>query len=244
MLKKLYEKNETLFAVAWIISYCMLASIGDNLSKSIGILKICSLPILLVLSAIMLIFVKKNQLHIKYGLCKSKISTSKMLYYIPLIVLMTVNLWNGFSLNGTPLEIVLFILSMFCVGFLEEMIFRGFLFNAMVEGGVKSATIVSSVTFGLGHIMNLINGSGAELLPNLLQVIYAIAIGYTFVMIYCRTTSLIPCIITHGIFNAMGAFANRISLTAQKRIITSSLIAIVAIGYALYITFAVEDKKE
>ena len=33
-------------------------------------------------------------------------------------------------MNGSPLETVLYILSMFCVGFLEEMIFRGFLFNA------------------------------------------------------------------------------------------------------------------
>ena len=85
-----------------------------------------------------------------------------MLFYIPLIVLLTVNLWYGVAMNTSPLEMVLYILSMLCVGFLEEMIFRGFLFQAMVKDGVKSAIIVSSVTFGIGHIVNLINGSGAD----------------------------------------------------------------------------------
>ena len=133
---------------------------------------------------------------------------------------------------------------MFCIGFLEEMIFRGFLFNAMVKDGVKSAIIVSSVTFGLGHIMNLVNGSGAELLPNILQVIYAIAIGFTFVMIYYKTKSLFPCIITHGIFNALSIFANKTAITSQGRITTAALIAIIAVAYALYIAFMIKEKKQ
>ncbi len=244
MMKKLYEKSEIGFAVAWIIAYCVFASIGDNLSASIGVLKIVSLPILIVLSVILFLFVKKNQLLSKYGLCKSEISASKMLFYIPLIILLTANLWNGFAMNASPLEIILYILSMFCVGFLEEMIFRGFLFNAMVKDGVKSAIIVSSVTFGIGHIMNLVNGSGAELLPNLLQVIYAIAIGFTFVMIYYKTKSLFPCIITHSIFNALSVFANKTAITSQRRIISCALIAIIASAYALYITFMIKEKKQ
>ena len=244
MMKKLYEKNEVWFAVAWIIAYCVLSSIGDNLSASIGVLKIITLPILIVLSVILFLFVKKNQLLTKYGLCKSEIPASKMLFYIPLIVLMTVNLWNGFAMNASPLEMILYILSMFCIGFLEEMIFRGLLFNAMVKDGVKSAIIVSSVTFGIGHILNLVNGSGAELLPNILQVMYAIAIGFAFVMIYYKTKSLFPCIITHGIFNALSIFANKTEITSQGRIITSVLVAIIAGAYALYITFMIKEKKQ
>ena len=65
----------------------------------------------------------------KYGLCKPQLSASNMLFYFPLIFLLTANFGNGVTLNGSPLETVLYILSMFCEGFLEEMIFRGFLFN-------------------------------------------------------------------------------------------------------------------
>lgn len=166
-----------------------------------------------------------------------------MLYYIPLLVLLTANLWYGAAMNLSPLETVLYILSMFCVGFLEEMIFRGLLFKAMVKNGVRSAIIVSSVTFGIGHIVNLINGSGAELLPNLLQVVYAIAIGFAFVMIYCRTKSLLPCILTHGIFNGLSAFANEAAMTPQREIVSGILLAVIGGGYALYLGLAVKEDK-
>lgn len=244
MIRKLYEKSEILFAVTWIITYCVLTSIGDNMSASVGVSKSITLPIVLVLTTILYLFVKKNGLSEKYGLCKPQVSASKMLYYIPLIILMTVNLWQGIRLNFSTLETILYVLSMICIGFLEEMIFRGFLFNAMVKDGVKSAIIVSSVTFGIGHIMNLVNGSGAELLPNLLQVIYAIAIGFAFVMIYYKTKSLFPCIVTHGLFNGASAFANKAAITSQNRIVTAILIAIIAGAYALYIILVVNDKEK
>ena len=241
MLKKLYAKSEIWFAVAWIIAYVVLASTGDNISADLGISKIITLPILVALSAGLYFFVRKNGLIGKYGLCKPQISAAKMLFYIPLIVLLTANLWYGVALNQTPLETVLYILSMFCVGFLEEMIFRGLLFQAMARDSVKSAMIVSSVTFGIGHIVNLINGSGAQLLPNLLQVMYAMAVGFGFVMIYRRTKSLMPCIITHSVFNGLSAFANEAVMTPQRQILSGILLAVIAGGYALYLALAVEE---
>ena len=241
-MEKLYKKSEIWFAVTWIIAYVVLASTGDNISADIGILKIVTLPILIILSVMLFLFVKRNGLSKKYGLCKSEIPASKMLYYIPLLILLTANLWYGVAMNVSPLETVLYILSMLCVGFLEEMIFRGFLFNAMAKDGVKSAIIISSVTFGIGHMVNLFNGSGAELLPNLLQVIYAVAIGFTFVMIFCKTKSLIPCILTHSIFNSLSAFSNEAVMTLQKQIVSGIIITIISGGYALYIALAVKEK--
>ena len=243
MIKKLYAKSEIWFAVAWIIAYVVLASTGDNISADLGIDKIVTLPILITLSAILYFFVRKNGLAEKYGLCKPQLPNPKMLFYAPLLVLLTANLWYGIGMNLTPLETVLYILSMFCVGFLEEMIFRGLLFQAMAKNGVKSAIIVSSVTFGIGHIVNLFNGSGAELLPNLLQVMYAVAIGFAFVMIYCRTKSLIPCILTHSIFNGLSAFANEAAMTPQRELISGILLAVLGGGYALYLTLVVKEDK-
>ena len=243
MLKKLYEKSEIWFAVAWIIAYVVLASAGDNISAGLGIEKLVTLPILIAMSAVLYFFVRKNGLAEKYGLCKPRLSAAKMLYYIPLLVLLTANLWYGVALNRSPVETALYILSMFCVGFLEEMIFRGLLFKAMAKNGVRSAVIVSSVTFGIGHIVNLFNGSGAELLPNLLQVVYAIAIGFAFVMIYCRTKSLLPCILTHSIFNGLSAFVNEAAMTPQREIISGILLAVIGGGYALYLGLAVKEDK-
>ena len=243
MLKKLYEKSNIWFAVAWIIAYCVLMSVGDSLSQMLGVQKSVTLPIALLLSVILFTFLKKNGLCEEYGLCPSKTSARAMLYYLPVFLMLTANLWFGVTLNYGALETVLYILTMFGVGFLEEVIFRGLLFGAMKKENLTSAIIVSSVTFGIGHIINLVNGSGADLLPNLLQVIYATAAGFMFVMMYYRGKSLILCIAAHGLFNASSVFAND-SLTNEQRILSCILLTVITGGYATYLALAGREKRE
>jgi membrane protease YdiL (CAAX protease family) len=217
-------------------------SLGDFVSQIVGIEKSITFVIGLALTLILLLFLKKNKLFKDYGFCLSSVSHKSMLYYIPLLVMLSANLWYGVSLNYTILETVIYILTMLCVGFLEEAIFRGLLFEAMRKDNQKIAIIVSSVTFGIGHIINLINGSGAELLPNLLQVIYATSAGFMFVMIYCKSKSIFTCIISHGLFNSLSAFSNETSLTTKNQIISSILLTLITSAYAIYLAFAI--KKE
>ncbi len=233
-MKKLYEKSKLGFALAWISAYCVLASLADNLSLSVGIEKLFTLPTLIILSAVALIFIKSSGALSKYGLCPPAVAPARMLYYAPLIILLTVNLWWGFDMNLSLPETALYIPSMLFVGFLEEIIFRGFLLDAMLKSNPKSAVAVSSITFGIGHIINLINGSGAELLPNLLQVVYAVAAGFMFVMIYCKSKSLVPCIITHGVFNALSVFSAQTGTFEQ--IISAVAITAISASYAIYLT--------
>lgn len=240
-MKRLYDKSRIWFAVAWIVAYCVLMSVGDALSSMIGVEKSVTFAIGIALSFVLLFFLKKNELFAEYGLCKPKASAKSMLFYIPIFVMLTANLWYGVTANYGFLESVLYILTMFCVGFLEEIIFRGLLFEAMKKDSIKAAIVVSSITFGIGHIINLINGSGAELLPNLLQVIYATAAGFMFVMMYYKSGSMIVCIVAHGLFNALSAFANEANATQEMRILTAILLAVITGGYAVYI--AVTMKK-
>lgn len=244
MLKKLYDKSRIWFAVAWIIAYCVLLSVGDSLSAVIGVEKSVTLVVGLLLSAVLLIFLYKHGLFAKYGLCRPKIPTRSMLFYAPILVMLTVNVWYGVTMNYGIAETMLYILSMLCVGFLEEVIFRGLLFVAMRKDSEKAAIIVSSLTFGIGHIINLINGSGAELLPNLLQVIYATAAGFMFVMIYLKTDSLLVCIAAHGIFNALSVFADEAGATAEMRILTAIALTVITGAYAVYIALKVKQKNE
>ena len=241
-MKKLYEKSEIWFAVAWIIAYCVLLSVGDNISVSLGVINVATFPIALLLSVVLFLFLKSNGLLERYGLCKSKVPAAKMLFYIPVLVMLTANLWHGFGIYVSPLEAVCYALTMLCVGFLEEVIFRGLLFNAMRKDGVKSAIIVSSLTFGIGHIVNLFNGSGAELLPNLLQVVYATAAGFMFVMIYYKTESLIVCIVAHGVFNALSVFVNEAAVTDMMRILSCVFLIVVCGGYGAYIARGVRNE--
>ena len=129
---------------------------------------------------------------------------------------------------------------MLCVGFLEELIFRGFLFRAMCKDNVKSAIIVSSITFGIGHIVNLLNG--AELLSTLLQVCYAIAIGFLFTIIVYYGKSLIPCILCHSIVNSLSVFA--VESDNLLDIITAIVIIVVSLTYTLWIIKTERTKKE
>ncbi len=243
-MKKLYEKSELSFSIIWIVAYCVLMSVGDGISAELGINKIVTLPVALLMSAVLFFFIKRNGFGERYGLCKPKASAKEMLYYIPLAALLLANVIHGFKINMSLAEAALYIITMLCVGFLEEIIFRGMLFKAMTKNGLKSAVIVSSITFGIGHIINLFNGSEAELLPNILQVIYAMAAGFMFVMIFLRSGSLIPCIALHGIFNALSVFSDESVLTMTDRIISCIFLVAVSGLYGGYLAVGLKKKRE
>lgn len=235
MLKRIYDKSKILFAVMWIIAYCVLMSAADALSAAVGMEKSVTLAIGLGLSVVLFVFLKKHALLAEYGFCRSGVPARSMLYYIPVCLMLSANLWYGVTCHYGITETVLYILSMFCVGFLEEVIFRGLLFGAMRRDSLQSAIIVCSITFGIGHIINLFNGSGAELLPNLLQVVYAAAAGLMFVMLFLKTGSIVGCIVIHGIFNALSAFADDSAVTPGRQILTCVLLTVITGGYALYL---------
>ena len=135
-------------------------------------------------------------------------------------------------MNASVSETVLFILSMLCVGFIEEVIFRGFLFKAMCKDNVNLAIFVSSITFGMGHIINLLNGR--ELIPTLLQICYATAIGFLFTIIFYKGKSLWPCIIAHGVFNSLSNFSIK-NYSLMSDVISAAILCIICVGYALWI---------
>lgn len=231
-MNKLYKKSEIWFAISWIIVYVVGTSIADELSRLVGIEKVFSVPYLLAMSIVVIVWMRKNGLFERFGLCKTDIGANKFLYYIPLVLLVSCNFWCGLSKNGSWAEFALYAASMLCVGFLEEVIFRGFLFRAMEKDGVRSAIAVSSVTFGIGHIINLFNGSGAELLPNACQVVSAIAIGFLFVVIACRGKTIVPCILAHQFINVSSFFVNEGMMTDGIRITQSIIICVIAVAYA------------
>jgi len=127
-------------------------------------------------------------------------------------------------------------LTMINVGFIEEIIFRGFLFKMMEKDNVKSAIIISAITFGIGHIVNLLNG--AELIPTLIQICYAISIGYLFVIIFYKSKSLIPCIITHCLVNSLSIFNIENIISSY---VAPTFLIIVPIVYAIYINKNIKE---
>lgn len=239
-MKKLFEKSEIWFAVMWIIIYVVGFSTADGISESIGIPKLVTAVFSLAMSAVLFFFVKKNDLMAYFGLCKLQGSSRKYLYFLPLILISSVNFWNGVSCNGAAVEAILFVISMLCVGFLEELIFRGFLFRAMCRDNVKTAIVVSSLTFGFGHIVNLLRG--AELAETLSQLIYASAIGFCFTVVFYVGKSIIPCIIAHAVVNSTSYFAVTEDMSRIIPLVSTVIITVVSVGYGVYLLRSV--KKE
>lgn len=125
---------------------------------------------------------------------------------------------------------------MLCVGFLEEVIFRGLLFKAIAKDNIKSAIVISSVTFGIGHIINLFNGSGMDLVGNLCQIGFAIAVGFLLVTIFYRGGSLLPSILFHSAINTLGTFANDTSLTTEMHLLHLAILIVITVAYTLILT--------
>jgi len=233
-MEKLFEKHETLFCIVLIVvyilvnSYCM-QNFGIEDYRSTIINTIFSIALI-----ILMIILKRTSY---YGLTKVT-NLKKYLYFIPLFLIVSVNLWNGVNINNSTSEIIFHILTMINVGFIEEIIFRGFLFKMMAKDNIKSAIIISAITFGIGHIVNLLNG--ADLIPTLMQICYAISIGYLFVIIFYKSKSLIPCIITHSLVNSLSIFniENSISLY-----VSSVFLIIVPFVYAIYINKNIKEQE-
>ena len=225
-MQKYFEKHETAISILLIViyiltnSFCM-QNFGETDYRSVIVNSILSLTVIL--------FIVKNKLGEYYGLTKFP-KFKEFLYFIPLLILMSVNLWSGVHINNTPAEITLYILFMICVGFLEEIIFRGFLFKMMAKDNVNTAIIVSSLTFGIGHIINLFNG--ADLIPTLIQVCYAVAGGYLFVIIFQKGKSLWPCIIAHATINALSIFGIENEVSTY---IAPIFLILISVSYAMYL---------
>ena len=201
-MMKLYQKSELAFAIACIVGYVLitgnLRTLGDDSpAMAIG---------LLAIALALLLFVRKNGLQAKYGLDRWARNSRQMLYFVPLWIVSSGNLWGGISPNYQGLGLVCAMVSFALVGFVEELIFRGFLFKAMLKDGKSGqAIVISSITFGAGHIVNLLTGHA--LVETLTQIVFAVAIGFIFTMVYYKCGSLLPLIVAHSVIDVFSVFA-------------------------------------
>ena len=234
-MKKLYEKSEITFAILWIVIY----TVGmGTLKNNFGLDSLLQMLGLIVLSAAMFLFVKRNGLMEKYGLAGWAKNSKAMLWFIPLWLLSCLNLFSGFSPDYPVPGLIYAAVSMTLIGFVEELLFRGFLFKAMLrDGNVKAAVIVSSVTFGLGHILNLLTGQ--DLIETLNQVVFAVAVGFVFTLVFYKSGSLLPGILAHSFIDASSVFASDEG-SQLLNMILHIVIIVVSLAYCLYLAKRVE----
>lgn len=221
-MKRIYEKNELLFAILWILVYC---AVSIPIRGAWGDESPAMLAALALLAAGILAFVKSCHLEEKYGLVKWTGSAGDYFFFIPVLILTTGNLWGGVRAAYSGIAQVFAVGSMLLVGFIEELIFRGFLFRSLLQrDSAPVAITISAVTFGIGHIVNLLAGQGD--LETLLQVFFAVAWGFLFTFVFYKSGSLWICILAHGlvdVFSKFGAYE-----TNSEYLYTAAVIAVSA----------------
>lgn len=234
-MKKLYEKNQVLFAVLWIIVYCAFTiPFRGSEQRNSSPWMLLALIILTVGAAA---FICANGLQKRYGFTGWRRYARRCLYYVPMLVLATGNLWGGVGLQYQGLAQVCAVLSMLLIGFVEEVLFRGFLFRALLEKrGEKPAIIVSAVTFGIGHIVNLLAGQAN--METICQVFFAIAWGFIFTYAFYKGGSLWPCILVHSLVDAASMFSSADPVSQAVRVsdwVYMGATILVGIAYCLYL---------
>jgi len=93
--------------------------------------------------------------------------------------------------------LLLFLAAASLVGFVEETYFRGMMLQVLLRRGPWQAVIISSLLFGIMHLLNV--AGGANLVATLLQVVYAVAIGLMYAALALRTRTILPLIVIHGL---------------------------------------------
>ena len=227
-MRKFYENKPVLFAVLWIVAYVVLmaplrGSYGDgSLQMLLGLVAISAA----MLSVIRLLGIEKE-----LGMTRWLQNGKKLFWLLPMWVLSTGNLWGGAGLRYDGITTVMAVLSFLLVGVAEEIVFRGFLFNGMKKtGSLTVAIVVSAVTFGMGHIVNLLTGHATA--ETLVQMVFAVAWGFLLTFAYLKGGSLLPCIVIHGLIDVFSVFARDNEVAHWAYVIATVAVAVV---YCLYL---------
>ncbi len=102
-------------------------------------------------------------------------------------------------LPGVQIESIVYVtwvlLIALMVGFAEENIFRGLMLQAIKPLGHWRAAIITALLFGLTHVMNTLTGK--NLLDSMMQIGYAVAIGFAYAALALKKDGLWLLILAH-----------------------------------------------
>lgn len=235
MLYHLYKQKAVLHSLVWLIAYLILNTVADNYAGIAGIDPyIFSAVPNLLLAVICFIYLLRTNIRGEIGLLtKPTERPSTMLFYVPLLVLPFLNLLYGIN-NEISTAKLLALFAMFAgVGFMEEVIFRGLMFQALIKKWNRYVVVIFiSLTFGIGHIVSMvaIDQSAAD---TVLQIINATIVGFLFMTVILASGNLTICIITHILYNFIASIS-LVSSTDTNIILISFFVTLLYFAYLLW----------
>lgn len=176
---------------------------------------------------------------------KSKPFLKPFLIVLPALAISIYNFpfiayFSGNAVVTEPLETVyMFALECLSVGFFEEVLFRGFLLVILLQvlpktkRGIIGAIVLSSMIFGLIHLLNLF--SGANFFNTIMQVGYSFLTGALWSVVFLKTKNIWIGVVFHAVYNFSGLLFFRFgNIINSADIITIITTIILSISVAIY----------
>lgn len=234
-MKKMYEKKAVLHSLVWLGLYLVLNTVADNIAGTMNIdfNLVTAIPNL-ALAVICFCYLKSTGIAGDIGLLTKPVEKSSvMLYYIPLLVLPLISLFYGINTSLSATEVIFLLIMYISVGFMEEIIFRGLMFKALLKKWNRYIVVLFiSFTFAIGHIVSMaaIGQSGTD---TMLQIANAFVVGFMFMAVILASGNLTICIITHILYNFIG----NISMAEGSHIEIIIVNTVITVLYFVYLIF-------
>ena len=189
-------------------------------------------------------------LEFSYGAALSPLGNKKVKYLIAVLPAFAVAINNFpfvsfFSgdcyIKTDLLGILIFALFCLSVGFFEEMAFRGCVLmfflkkRSNTKGGIFIAILLSSVAFGLIHLVNLFTASPAAVL---LQIGYSALIGGLCSLVLLATKNIWRCVVIHAVYNFAGGIVPEFgggAIWTASEIILTAVVALIVTIYSVWL---------
>jgi len=168
-----------------------------------------------------------------------RISLKSLHLLLPVILLSVIPLVNGIKQKSAS-GIILLIGTSLLIGIIEEFYFRGVIFFALKPEGKKSAILISSMLFGIVHLLNLTGG--ADIIDTLFQMVFAFGIGLIMAVVRYETDLLLPQILVHALWDFNFSMAKTDFSLMLDTIHSISILLVIVWG--IYLTYKALKRKE
>ncbi|MFN2220470.1 MAG: lysostaphin resistance A-like protein [Anaerolineae bacterium] len=165
--------------------------------------------------------------------------SSDLLYYLAPFIPMFINLIPGVQIAGLGSFAEILAIT-FMVGFVEEGIFRGLMLYALKPSSPWKAAVITALLFGLTHALNVL--AGKSVLENVLQIVYAVAIGFAYAALVLRKGILWPLVLAHFAIDLV-SFIQRPGFTFST-FWTVTIAASLAVVFTVYGLFVMLQRSE
>ncbi len=175
-----------------------------------------------------------------------------LLYSLPAFLIAVNNFPFSLVIKGEAVlsrnggEVLLLLFECMCVGFFEEMAFRGVVFLGLLKRKPQdrlwafAAIALSSAVFGLVHLVNIFNSSPMAVLR---QIGYSALIGAMCAVVLMKTANIWLCVIIHGLFNFCGAVIP-VSVTEWDMLTVVITVVLSVLVLAYMVVLFIKDKME